>query len=37
MCQDIHYLTKLLQSMNMNELRSQGIIQDGGQGVHEGC
>ena len=36
MSENVHNFTQLIQSVEVDELRSQCIIQDGSQGVHEG-
>ena len=36
MCQNVYDLTQLIQSMELDEAGSEGIIQDGGQGVNQG-
>ncbi len=36
MSENVHDFTQLIQSMDVDELRTQCIIQNGGQGVHEG-
>lgn len=37
MCKNVDYFTELLQFMKVYEAGAQGVIQDGGQGVHEGA
>jgi hypothetical protein len=36
MSEYVHNFTQLIQSVDVDELRTQCIIQNGSQGVHEG-